>query len=119
MLAIHTSAACNRCGHWVDYYKGNFLCPECKNLMKISPEDVKFNLSDLYELNIPYTSVKFENRLERLRKLCKDYDIDFLGFAEIDKMKNGGCLGILDIGWKNGFPENLPVIVKKLKQILR
>lgn len=119
MLKIHTSASCNRCGHWVDYHKGNLFCPECRNVMRILPEDIKENLSDLYELNIPYTSQKFDNRLERLQKLCKDYNIDFLGFDHCEKIKGNNYLGLLDIGWIDGFPENLHVIVKILKQILK
>ena len=119
MLEIHTSASCNNCGRWVDYYKGYFLCPHCRNLMKVSPEDVKINLADLYELNIPYTSVKFENRLDKLSQLCDKYNIDFLGFDEMDEMRGGGYSGLLDIGWANGFPDNLNVIVKELKRILK
>ena len=121
MLEIHTSASCNLCHKYVDYHKGNFLCPHCKNLMRISPDDIKFNLSDLYELNIPYTSNKFDNRLEKLRKLCDKYNIDFLGFDPFEQTKNNhdNYIGMLDIGWENGFPENLPKIIKELKQILR
>ena len=67
MLEIGTSASCNKCGKRVNYYKGKFICPHCGNSMRVSQEDVKFNLADLYELNIPYTSVKYDNRLEKLQ----------------------------------------------------
>lgn len=119
MLEICTSASCNKCGKWVKYDKGKFVCPHCGNSMRVSPEDVKFNLSDLYELNIPYTSVKYDNRLEKLRQLCDMYDIDFFGFDLFDKMKGGGYSGMLDIGWEDGWPDNLSEVVKELKRILK
>ena len=119
MLEIGTSASCNKCGKWVNYDKGKFVCPHCGNSMRVSPEDVQFNLADLYELNIPYTSVKYDNRLEKLCQLCDKYDIDFFGFDLFDKMKGGGYSGMLDIGWEDGWPDNLSEVVKELKRILR
>ena len=46
---------------------------------------------------------------------------DFLGFDPFDKMKNNhnNWSGVLDIGWEKGFPDNLPVIIKDLKRILK
>ena len=34
MLEFHTSASCNNCEKWVDYDKGQFLCPHCHNKYK-------------------------------------------------------------------------------------
>ena len=119
MLTIHTSAACRQCGHWLDYHKGYFLCPKCRTLCEIAPENIKYNLADYYELNIPYTSKKFNNRLEQLQKLCNEYEIHFLGFDPFEKINSTNSTGMLNIGWTDGFPENLYVIVKKIKSVLR
>ena len=119
MLQISTSASCNRCGHYVDYYRGHLLCPKCRNLMRISPEDIKNNLSDFYELYIPYTLKKYNNRFEKFHKLAEKYEIDFIGFDPFYKLYSTNYTGMLNIGWENGFPENLSVIIKELKSILR
>ena len=34
-------------------------------------------------------------------------------------MKGGGYSGILDIGWEDGWPDNLSEVVKELKRILK
>ena len=34
-------------------------------------------------------------------------------------MKGGGYSGMLDIGWEDGWPDNLSEVVKELKRILR
>lgn len=118
MLEISTSAQCPICEkHWLDYENGKFVCKECKSVVDIST--THGNYSDLYELNIPYTSVKFDNRLEKLRQLCDKYDIDFLGFDPFDEMKGDNYSGMCDIGWADGWPDNLLVIIKELKKILR
>jgi hypothetical protein len=118
MLKINTSAQCPVCEkHWLDYENGKFICEECKSVVDINT--THGNYSDLYELNIPYTSVKFDNRLEKLQQLCDKYNIDFLGFDEMDEMRNGGCSGFLDIGWGDGWPDNILMVIKELKKVLR
>ena len=118
MLEISTSAQCPICEkHWLDYENGKFVCKECKSVVDINT--THGNYTDLYELNIPYTSVKFDNRLEKLLQLCDKYDIDFIGFDLFDEIKGNNYSGMCDIGWENGWPDNLPIIVKELKRILR
>lgn len=118
MLEISTSAQCPVCEkHWLDYENGKFVCKECKAVVDIKIS--QGNYSDLYELSIPYTSIKFDNRSDKLLELCNKYNIDFLGFDEMDEMKNGGHSGLLDIGWADGWPDNIIVIIKELKRILR
>lgn len=118
MLKIETSAQCPICnGHWLSYKDGNFFCAECET--KVNPELIKFNLADLYELNIPYTSKKYDNRLEKLRVFCDKFNADFLGFDPFEEMRANNWSGMLDIGWEDGFPDNLSEAVKELKRILR
>ena len=120
MLEFHTSAQCPICkSHWLDFQNGTFYCEECQKEVDIIM--ITQNLADLYELNIPYTSNKFDKRLEALRVFCDKYNADFLGFDPFKEMKNNhnNWNGMLDIGWEDGFPENLPVVVKELKRILR
>lgn len=120
MLKFSTSAQCPICqGHWLDYENNNFVCEECKKI--VNKDNINQNLADLYELNIPYTSNKYDIRLEKLRQFCDKYNADFLGFDPFDEMKNNhnNWSGMLDIGWEDGFPENLHVVVKELKRILR
>lgn len=120
MLKFSTSAQCPICqGHWLDYKNGEFFCEECQKI--INKDNINQNLADLYELNIPYTSNKYDKRLEDLRAFCDKYNADFLGFDPFDEMKNNhnNWSGMLDIGWEKGFPDNLPVIIKDLKKILR
>ena len=120
MLEFHTSAQCPICqGHWLDYNNGKFFCEECQK--EIDKNTIKQNLADLYELNIPYTSNKFDRRLEQLRVFCDKYNADFLGFDPFEEMKNNhnNWSGMLDIGWEDGLPDNLSEVVKELKRILK
>ena len=116
MLKFSTSAQCPICqGHWLDYQNGEFFCEECQNI--VDKNNINQNLADLYELNIPYTSNKYDRRLEKLIQFCDKYIADFLGFDPFDEMKNNhsNWSGMLDIGWEDGFPENLHVVLKELK----
>ena len=118
ILKISTSAQCPACEkHWLNYENGNFICEECKAITDINM--THGNYSDLFELSIPYTSTKFNNRLEKLRHLCDKYNADFLGFDEMDEMRNGGYSGLLDIGWVDEWPNNLVTVIKELKRVLR
>ena len=117
MLEFHTSARCPVCNkHWLDYENDGFVCNECKTT--VQTEEINFNLSDLYELNIPYTSNEYDNRLEDLRVFCDKYNADFLGFDPFEKIGSNNWSGMLDIGWADGWPNNLSEAVKELKKIL-
>ena len=117
MIEIHTSASCPECGKWLDYEKGEFICSHCRRLTR--PEEIQYNLADLYELNIPYASKKFNNRLNKLREFVRKYEAVFLGFDDMDEIAPNNRMGLLDIGWEDGFPDNLCKAVKELKRILR
>lgn len=120
MLEFHTSAQCPICkSHWLDYQDGNFFCEKCGK--PVSSELIKFNLADLYELNIPYSSNRYDNRLDKLREFCDKFNADFLGFDPFEEMRNNhnNWSGMLDIGWEDGWPNNLSEIVKELKRILK
>ena len=120
MLEFHTSAQCPICNsYWLDYKDESFFCEECGKT--VSHKSIKFNLADLYELNIPYTANKFDNRLEILREFCDKFNANFLGFDPFEKTKNNhnNYIGMLDIGWADGWPDNLSDAVKELKRILK
>ena len=120
MLKFSTSAQCPICeSHWLDYENGKFFCEKCQK--EIDRHMIKQNLAELYEFNIPYTSNKYDRRLEKLRAFCDKYNADFLGFDPFEEMSSNhnNWSGMLDIGWENRFPENLDTLIKDLKQILR
>lgn len=118
MLEINTSAQCPMCEkHWLDYENGKFICKECGNVVDINI--THGNYADLYELNIPYTSVKFDNRLDKLREFCDKFNADFLGFDPFDEMRGDNYSGMCDIGWADGWPNNILMAIKELKRILR
>lgn len=111
MIKISTSACCTACEKWLDYDNG-FVCSHCGKVVK--QEEIKHSTADWYELNIPYTSRKFNNRLTKLQELTDKYNATFLGFDEFDAHS-----GMLDIGWDDAFPANLPQFIKELKRVLR
>jgi hypothetical protein len=117
MLEFHTSARCPVCNkRWLDYEDGKFFCEECQKNIDINA--INFNLSDLYELNIPYTSNEYDNRLEKLRIFCHKFDADFLGFDPFEQINSNHWSGMLEIGWADGWPDNLSKAVEELKKIL-
>lgn len=117
MIKISTSACCTACEKWLDYNNGEFVCSHCGKVVK--QEEIKYSLADWYELNIPYTSRKFNNRLTQLQELTSKYNATFLGFDEFDSIGANNFSGMLDIGWDDAFPDTLPQFIKELKRILR
>lgn len=105
-----TSARCPKCGKQlftsdVDGY--GFMCKECdENFYTV---EVKENMADYHEINVPMTMTEWENNLSDLKRLSKKFNCDFLGYDNV--------AGLVDIGWSKCFPESevLNEIVKKIK----
>lgn len=117
MKIIETSGVCPRCNGFLYFMNGKLQCYQCESVISI--DKVKYTDADWFELNIPYTLRKFNNRLTQLQELTSKYNATFLGFDEFDSIGANNFSGMLDIGWDDAFPDTLPQFIKELKRILR
>ena len=95
----YTSAVCPKCGKLLktsDVKGYAFVCEECdENFCTV---EIRQNLADLYEINIPMSTSEFRKLKSKLLKLTDIYKCDFLG--------HDNFCNLTDIGWEKGFPDS-------------
>ena len=112
MLKISTSGVCRKCKRATLWYEdGKFVCSECGH--KYTSKEIKQTMSDLFEITTGITKKEFCDKMKPLQSLTDRFNADFLGYAPCEKGK-----GLLDIGWENGYPVRLNMLVQELNEIL-
>ena len=113
-MDIVTSGVCLKCKRaTLKYEDGRFVCSECGR--KYGSKDITQTMSDLFEITIGITKQEFCDKVKRLQSLTDRFNADFLGY-DPDPWEKGK--GLLDIGWENGYPVRLNMLVQELDEIL-
>ena len=115
MLKISTSGVCPKCAtEHLWYEDGKFVCKECGR--KYTSKDITATMSDMFEITTRITEKEFRDKIKTLQNLTDRFNADYLGY---DPMHNFiGKVGTLDIGWDNGYPVRLNMMVQELNEIL-
>lgn len=114
MKTYGTSGVCPKCGKqlYTSDVKGySFVCKECdENFYTVETKECS---GDFWEINVPATLDEFERNLSEWQEISNKYNCDFLGYDDVAKL--------MDIGWKNGFPESdiLNKFVKEIEEQLK
>ncbi len=112
MLKISTSGVCLKCKRATLWYEdGRFVCSECGR--KYGSKEITQTMSDLFEITTGITKKEFVGKIKQLQNLTDRFNADFLGYDPCEKGK-----GLLDIGWENGYPVRLNMLVQELNEIL-
>jgi hypothetical protein len=72
-------------------------------------------MSDLFEITTCITKKEFVDKIKPLQNLTDRFNADFLGY-DPDPWDKGH--GLLDIGWENGYPVRLNMMIQELNEIL-
>ena len=115
MLKISTTAVCPKCrGATVWYEDGKFTCHMCGK--KYASKEITKTHSDLFEIATIVYKQKFIDKFELLQDLAVRFNAERCGYdptpTTIEK------IGFLDIGWENGYPVRLNMLVQELNEIL-
>ena len=112
MLKIITSGVCPKCGKaTLRYEDGRFVCFKCDK--KYGSKEITQTMSDLFEITTGITKKEFYDKVKPLQSLTDRFNADFLGYDPCEKDK-----GLLDIGWEDGYPVRLNMLVQELNEIL-
>lgn len=112
MLKISTSGVCPKCSRATLLYEdGKFVCSECGR--KYISKDITATMSDLFEITIEITEKEFRAKINALDNLSQRFSAVFVGYDPCEKGK-----GLLDIGWEDGYPVRLNMMVQELNEIL-
>ena len=114
MLKISTNGVCRKCKKATLLYEdGKFVCSECGK--KYTSKEIVQTMSDLFEITTGITKQEFVEKVKLLQSLTDRFNADFLGYNP-DPLEKG--IGMLDIGWENGYPVRLNMMVQELNEIL-
>lgn len=114
MLKISASGVCPKCHKaTLRYEDGKFVCYECGR--KYTSKEVVKTMSDLFEITITITKQEFVEKVKSLQNLTDRFNADYLGY-DPNPWEKG--IGMLDIGWDNGYPVRLNMLVQELNEIL-
>lgn len=112
MLQIKTSGVCPKCGRVnLPYFDGKFGCCDCSR--KYTSKEIVKTMSDLFEITTSITKQEFYDKIDVLKDLTNRFAAVFLGY---DDCNRGG--GLLYIGWEDGYPVRLNMMVQELNEIL-
>jgi hypothetical protein len=112
MLKISTSGVCRKCKRATLLYEdGKFVCSKCGR--KYTSKDITETMSDLFEITTCITKKEFVDKIKPLQNLTDRFNADFLGYDPCEKGE-----GFLDIGWENGYPVRLNMMIQELNEIL-
>lgn len=115
MLKISTSGVCPKCEKaTLCYEDGKFVCSECGR--KYTSKEITETMSDLFEITTGITKKEFVDKIKKLQNLTDRFNADFLGYYPDTTTKEK--IGQLDIGWENGYPVRLNMMLQELNEIL-
>lgn len=115
MLKISTSGVCRKCKRaTLEYVDGKFVCSKCGR--KYTSKEITQTMSDLFEITTSITKQEFYDKVKPLKSLTDRFNADLLGYDPNTWEK--GKVGLLDIGWENGYPVRLNMLVQELNEIL-
>lgn len=113
MLKISTSGICpKKCERaTLEYVDGKFVCSKCGR--KYTSKEVTQTMSDWFEVTTDITEKEFRAKINELDNLSQRFSAVFVGYDPCEK-----GMGLLDIGWDNGYPVRLNMLVQELNEIL-
>ena len=112
MLQISTTAVCPKCGGGTVWYEdGKFTCHMCGK--KHISKDITTTHSDLFEITTVITEKEFRVKIQQLEDLAKRFSSVDVAYAPCAK-----GTGYLNIGWQDGYPVRLNMMVQELNEIL-
>lgn len=111
MLQIRTTAVCPKCkGEIVWYEEGKFICQLCGK--KYASKEIEETHSDLFEIAATITEKEFRGKIKQLDDLSQRFSAVLAGY---DPCEPG--IGRLIIGWDDGYPVRLNMLVQELNEI--
>ena len=111
MLQVRTTAVCPKCkGEIVWYEDGKFTCQLCGK--KCSSKEIIETYSDVFEIVTAITEKEFRDKIKQLDELSKRFSAVLAGYAP-----DGKGIGHLVIGWDDGYPVRLNMMVQELNEI--
>ena len=115
MLKISTTAVCPKCGGTTVWYEdGKFVCYECGR--KHTSKEVIENTNGFFEIVISISKQEFLDKFQTLLNLSGRFNADECGYDPATKVK--AKVGHLVIGWEDGYPVRLNMMVQELNEIL-
>lgn len=112
MLQISTTAVCPQCGGATVWYEdGKFTCHMCGK--KYTSKEITKTHSDLFEITTTITKQKFLERINLIDNLTQRFSAVRAGYDPC-----GNDIGYLDIGWEDGYPVRLNMLIQELNEIL-
>ena len=112
MLRLKTSGICPKCGQAkMMYVDGKFVCYECDK--KYTSKEITQTTSDLFEITTDITEQEFRVKIKQLESLSNRFSSVDIGY---DPQSKG--VGYLNIGWVDGYPVRLNMLVQELNEIL-
>lgn len=114
MLRISTSGVCRKCKRATLLYEdGKFVCAECGR--KYTSKEIVQTMSDLFEITTDITEKEFRAKINALDNLSQRFSAVYVGYDPNPWEKGHG---LLDIGWDDGYPVRLNMMVQALNEIL-
>lgn len=114
MLRISTSGVCRKCKRaTLRYEDGKFVCSECGR--KYTSKEIVQTMGDLFEITTSITKQEFCDKSQTLKSLTDRFNADSLGYDPDIHSKGHG---LLSIGWEDGYPVRLNMMVQELNEIL-
>lgn len=112
MLDMMTSGVCPKCKkETLLYDEGKFVCTNC--CRKYTSKEVEQTTGDLFEITTGITKQSFVESFNLLQSLANRFNANSLGYDPCGK-----GIGLLNIGWENGYPVRLNMMVQELNEIL-
>lgn len=112
MLRISTTAVCPKCGREnLMYVDGKFVCYECDK--KYTSKDIAQTTGDLFEITTDITEQEFRAKIKQLEDLANRFSSVDVGYEPC-----ASEMGYLSIGWQDGYPVRLNMMVQELNEIL-
>lgn len=109
MLRINTNGVCPKCGKEnLMYVDGKFVCFECGK--KYTSKEITKKIGDSFDIMTEITEKEFREKINVIDSLIQRFSASYVGCDTRN--------GVLYIGWDDGYPVRLNVLVKELDEIL-
>lgn len=109
MLKIGASGVCPKCEKATLWYEdGKFVCSECG--MKYTSKEVTEKIGDSFDIMTDITEKEFREKFNTIDSLILRFSASYFGCDTRN--------GVLYIGWDDGYPVRLNMMVQELNEIL-